>query len=114
MKRCLMRVQAGADADRKAKALSRDLLRQWDHLWTFAAVEGVEPTNNRAERALRPLVIIKRIFQRLPSVEGKRFVERLLSLGATARMRGVAYFDWLLKALRADKLNQPLPALEPA
>ncbi|HQN17852.1 MAG TPA: hypothetical protein PKV86_01870 [Syntrophobacteraceae bacterium] len=43
MKRCLMRVQADADADRKAKALSRDLLRQWDHLWTFAAVEGVDP-----------------------------------------------------------------------
>lgn len=63
---------------------------------------------------MRPLVILKRIFQRLPSIEGKRFFERLLSLGATARMRGVAYFDWLLKALRAAKLDQPIPALEPA
>ncbi len=60
------------------------------------------------------IVILKRIFQRLPSVEGKRFFERLLSLGATARIRGVAYYDWLLKALRAAKLVQPLPALEPA
>jgi len=107
-------IQASAMDHKAARNLGKDLLKNWDRLWVFLKVEGVEPTNNRAERALRPLVILKRIFQRLPSPDGKRFFERLLSLGATARMRGVAYFDWLLKALRAAKLNQPLPALEPA
>ena len=107
-------LQASAMDHKAARNLGKDLLKNWDRLWVFLKVEGVEPTNNRAERALRPLVILKRIFQRLPSPDGKRFFERLLSLGATARMRGVAYFDWLLKALRAAKLNQPLPALEPA
>ena len=107
-------IQASAMEHKAARNLGKDLLKNWDRLWVFLKVEGVEPTNNRAERALRPLVILKRIFQRLPSPDGKRFFERLLSLGATARMRGVAYFDWLLKALRAARLNQPLPALEPA
>ena len=107
-------LQASAMDHKAARNLGKDLLKNWDRLWVFLKVEGVEPTNNRAERALRPLVILKRIFQRLPSPDGKRFFERLLSLGATARMRGVAYFDWLLKALRAARLNQPLPALEPA
>ena len=107
-------IQASAMDHKAARNLGKDLLKHWDKLWVFLKVEGVEPTNNRAERALRPLVILKRIFQRLPSPDGKRFFERLLSLGATARMRGVAYFDWLLKALRAARLNQPLPALEPA
>ena len=107
-------LQASAMDHKAARNLGKDLLKHWDKLWVFLKVEGVEPTNNRAERALRPLVILKRIFQRLPSPDGKRFFERLLSLGATARMRGVAYFDWLLKALRAARLNQPLPALEPA
>lgn len=97
-----------------ARTLGKALIKHWQKLWVFLKVEGVEPTNNKAERALRPLVILKRIFQRLPSVEGKRFFERLLSLGATARIRGVAYFDWLLKALHAAKQAQPLPALEPA
>ena len=107
-------LQASAMDHKAARNLGKDLLKHWDKLWVFLKVEGVEPTNNRAERALRPLVILKRIFQRLPSPDGKRFFERLLSLGATARIRGVAYFDWLLKAVRAAKLNQPLPALEPA
>ena len=107
-------LQASAMDHKAARNLGKDLLKHWDKLWVFLKVEGVEPTNNRAERALRPLVILKRIFQRLPSPDGKRFFERLLSLGATARMRGVAYFDWLLKALRAAKLDQPIPALEPA
>ena len=97
-----------------ARNLGKDLLRKWDKLWVFLKVEGVEPTNNAAERALRPLVILKRIFQRLPSADGKRFFERLLSLGTTARIRGVPYFDWLLRALHSARSNQPLPALEPA
>ena len=107
-------IQASAMDHKAARNLGKDLLRQWDKLWVFLKVEGVEPTNNAAERALRPLVILKRIFQRLPSPDGKRFFERLLSLGATARIRGVPYFDWLIKALHAAKLNQTLPALEPA
>ena len=107
-------LQASGMDHKAARNLGKDLLKHWDRLWVFLRADGVEPTNNKAERALRPLVILKRIFQRLPSVEGKRFFERLLSLGATARIRGVAYYDWLLKALRAAKLVQPLPALEPA
>jgi transposase len=112
LKRGLLRATT---MDHKAsRTLGKDLLKHWDKLWVFLKVEGVEPTNNAAERALRPLVILKRIFQRLPSIEGKQFFERLLSLGATARIRGVPFFDWLLKALHAAKLDQPLPDLEPA
>ena len=45
-----------------ARNLGKSLLENWDKLWTFLRIEGVEPTNNSAERALRPLVILKRIF----------------------------------------------------
>src|ERR671933_518224 len=43
--------------DRKAAGLCRELRKWWPALWTFARVEGVEPTNNVAERALRPAVL---------------------------------------------------------
>ena len=43
--------------DRKVAALCRELRRWWAALWTFARVEGIEPTNNGAERALRPAVL---------------------------------------------------------
>src|SRR5262245_58054066 len=46
-----------AKPDRKAAALCRELDKWWAALWTFAGSEGVEPTNNVAERALRPAVL---------------------------------------------------------
>lgn len=95
MKRCLMRVQADADADRKAKALSRDLLRQWDHLWTFAAVEGVEPTNNEAERVLRPAVLWRKGSFGVQSLSGARWVERILTVLATAAKRQTPVLAYL-------------------
>ena len=97
-----------------AKTLGKSLIENWSKLWTFLKIEGVEPTNNAAERALRPLVIMKRIFQRLPSPEGKQFFERMFTTGVTARIRGVPYFDWLINALHAAQQKEPAPALEPA
>ena len=38
--------------DRKAAGLCRELTKWWPALWTFARVEGVEPTNNVSERTL--------------------------------------------------------------
>jgi transposase len=44
------------NSNRKAVGLCRELTKWWPALWTFARVDGVEPTNNGAERALRPAV----------------------------------------------------------
>ena len=41
----------------QACAFSRELVKLWPALWTFVDIEGVEPTNNAAERALRPGVL---------------------------------------------------------
>ena len=100
--------------NKKAKHFGTTMIEQWGRLWTFLRVENVEPTNNQAERILRPLVIMKRIFQRLPSPRGREFYERLCSAGATARIRGVQIFDWLIKALHAQYRGEPVPDLEPA
>jgi transposase len=45
-----------AHLDGKAAATCRDLVPLATALWTFIDVPGVEPTNNAAERALRPAV----------------------------------------------------------
>lgn len=103
---------AAAMKHRPARNLGTALVENWDKLWTFLRIEGVAPTNNGAERALRPLVIMKRIFQRLPSNGGKRFYERLVSAGMTARIRGVPFFEWLIKAFKANRMGEAPPALE--
>ncbi|MBC7098249.1 transposase [Candidatus Bipolaricaulota bacterium] len=40
--------------------LAKRLRKQREHLLTFLDIEGVEPTNNRAERALRPAVVVRK------------------------------------------------------
>jgi len=105
---------AACTEHKEAKTLGKQLLEHWSKLWTFLRHGGVEPTNNSAERALRPLVILKRIFQRLPSPRGKAFFERMTTTAATARIRGVPFFQWLLAAVHASNNGKPIRELEPA
>jgi hypothetical protein len=84
--------------DRKLAALGADLWNQWDALWTFVDVEGVEPTNNEAERTLRPAVIWRKCCFSTKSGAGSLFVARMLTV--TDRRRGVDLPNWLEQAFR--------------
>ena len=46
-------------------------------LWTFVVEAGVDPTNNRAERALRFAVLWRRMMQGTYNAKGDRWVEHL-------------------------------------
>src|SRR5205814_6956326 len=65
--------------DRKAAGLCRELTKWWPALWTFARVDGVEPTNNGAERALRPAVLWRKGSFGSDSEAGGGLARRLLS-----------------------------------
>jgi len=91
-----------------------ELLRLWDCLWTFTRVEGVEPTNNAAERALRHAVIWRRISGGTDSEAGSRFVERMLTAVATCRQRGVPVLRYLSECHQARLEGRPIPSLIPA
>jgi len=95
----------------KLQATCTDLLRHWEALWTFSRVEGLEPTNNRAERALRPAVIWRKSCYGTQSEAGSRFVERMLSVQATCAQQGRNLFAFLTEAVRAAWAFQPAPAL---
>jgi transposase len=95
----------------KTAATCGELLRLWDCLWTFTRVEGVEPTNNAAERALRHAVIWRRISGGTDSEAGSRFVERMLSVVGTCRQQGRNVPRFLTACLRARLNGAPLPTL---
>ncbi len=97
-----------------ARALCRDLLAVWPALWTFVVVEGVEPTNNVAEQALRPAVLWRKGSFGTHSAAGSRFVERMLTVTATCRQQGRNLFAYLVDALTAAQRGQALPSLLPA
>jgi transposase len=93
--------------DRKDEAgkLARNLDREMAHLWVFLFEDGVEPTNNRAERALRFAVIWRRMMQGSFNEKGDRWVERILSLRETCRLRGMPTFPLLVEALTCSLQN---------
>ena len=70
-----------------AGKFARTLEREMASLWTFVVEEGVDPTNNRAERALRFAVLWRRMMHGSDNEKGARWAERLLSLRETCRLR---------------------------
>src|SRR3954469_23974759 len=98
----------------KTAATCRELLAGEAHLWTFVRVEGVEPTNNDAERALRHGVIYRKLSGGTDSESGSRFVERILSVVATCRQQDINVLDYLTRCYQAHLDGQPAPSLLPA
>lgn len=109
LRRLLQR--AAASSESRARALGRDLLRLWGGLWTFLGHQGVEPTNNRAERALRHPVIWRKTSFGSASGQGLRAVERLLTVTETCRQQQRNVFDYLTAALDAHRTGAPAPQL---
>jgi transposase len=83
----------------EAGTLARTLEREMGSLWTFVVEEGVEPTNNRAERALRFAVLWRKMMQGTYNEKGDRWVERILSVRETCRLRGRPTFPVLVEAV---------------
>ena len=100
--------------DRKAVALCRELTKWWGALWTFARVEGVEPTNNVSERALRPAVLWRKGSFGSDSEAGSRFAERLLTVVASCRQKGRPLLPFLVAAGEAALRGSRPPSLLPA
>lgn len=85
----------------KCLALARKIENGMDHWFTFLTVEGVEPTNNRAERALRENVVIRKIIGTLRNGKGMYIHETIMSLLATWKVKGLNPQDEMLRILRS-------------
>jgi transposase len=93
------------------RRFANNLLKVWPALWTFVTVEGVEPTNNPAERALRAPVIHRKVSLGTQSKHGERFAERALSAAATCRLQRRSLLTYLSELLLAHNRGDPFPAL---
>lgn len=98
-------------ADTRAAGLCRRLLKQWPALWRFAELDGVEPTNNRAERGLRPAVLWRKGCFGTQSGHGSRFAERFLTVVATLKLRGARVVSFVAAAVAAKLSGHASPKL---
>lgn len=90
-----------------------NLLKLEVSLWTFVWIEGVEPTNNAAEQAVRRGVIWRKSSFGTQSADGSRFVERILTAVATLRKQKRNVLDYLTQACRAAIAGTLPPSLLP-
>jgi len=97
--------------NRRHRTSARNLLKLWPALWTFSEIDGVEPTNNDAERGLRGAVIYRKLSLGSQSERGERTIERLLSASVTCRLQRRSLFAYLSDVLAARIRGDPIPLL---
>lgn len=98
-------------ADAKAATFCGNVLELLPAVWRFVVSEGVEPTNNHAERLLRRGVLWRKSSFGCTSAAGCRFVERMLTVVQTRRLQGRSVLRYLYEALVAHRMGSPAPSL---
>jgi transposase len=106
--------QGTALACDKTRRTCENILKLEVALWTFVRVEGVEPTNNSAERGLRRAVLWRRRSFGTQSEDGSHFVERVLTAVTTLRQQQRDVLDYLTEACAAAMRGDKAPSLLPA
>jgi len=107
-------VRGSCNGNKQLIGFCDELLHRKDHLWTFLEVEGIEPTNNTAERTLRPAVIYRKLSFGTQSALGSRYLERILTLSETCRLQNRNAYEFLIESMRAKFTGQAAPSLLPA
>ena len=91
--------------------LCETLLDHFENLWTFTKVQGMEPTNNLAERDMRKLVIWRKKSYGTRSDRGKRFVERITTVSQTLRRQGQNVLKFVQEAIVMFYRNEDAPLI---
>jgi len=91
----------GGECSSKTQATCLDFYARFESLWTFVYEEGVEPTNNEAERWLRPAVIWRKLSFGTQSEIGERFVERIMTIALTLKKRAQNSFEYLTACFKS-------------
>jgi transposase len=107
-------VEAGSGCEvPKTAGTCREILKRRQALWTFVQVDGVEPTNTTAERALRPGVLWRKGSGGTQSSKGSRFVESMLTVVSTLKQPQRNVLAYLTEACDAALRGEAAPSLLP-
>jgi transposase len=90
------------------------ILRVEPALWTFAEHPGVEPTNNAAERAIRPAVLWRKVCLGAQSQAGAQFVAAALTVITSLKAQDRAVLDYLTDLFDAGRNGFAMPSLLPS
>ena len=97
----------------KTAGTCRELLRGEVSMFLFAFVDGVEPTNNAAERALRHGVLWRKMSHGPKSVKGSEYLACIWSVVETCRQQRRNVWDFLTACMAAAAQGRIMPSLLP-
>jgi len=106
-----MLLKEGALHEGSLAGKCRKIIKYREHLWTFVEREDVEPTNNHAERVVRQGVLWRKSSFGTQSERGARYVERVLTAGATCQLQGRSVIEFIREACRCHVQNLAAPSL---
>lgn len=119
---CMKPIQVGIESalergavcgNAKTEGTCKKILALKQALWTFVTIEGIEPTNNVAERTIRPYVLWRKISFGAQSERGERFMERILTVSATCQQQSRSVLEFVTHAVTNHFLSIPAPSLIP-
>jgi hypothetical protein len=102
-----------ASPHREVRNLATALFEHNERLFTFLEHEGVEPTNNSAERALRTGVQWRKICFGNRSADGELATSRLLTVAETCDLQRLNILAYLSAAILCHRQHQPAASLLP-
>lgn len=91
-----------------------DVLEHRLALWTFVDHDGIDPTNNHAERELRAFVLWRKKSFGSQSDRGCRFAARIMTVAHSLRKQNRHVLAYLTEACRASLTGRPAPSLLPS
>lgn len=99
--------------NKKTAGTCRSILAYRKGLWRFLETDNIEPTNNLAERTIRPLVIWRKTSFGTQSALGSLYMERIMSVVATCQLQGRNILEYLTAAVKAYLNKGNCPSLSP-
>jgi transposase len=99
--------------DKTARTCAQ-ILKVEPAIWTFVEHPGVEPTNNAAERAIRPAVLWRKVCLGAQSQAGAEFVAAALTVIMSLQAQDRNVLDYLTDVFEAHTRRLPMPALLPS
>ena len=103
--------QGTLSADLTVRRMCKGIDSLWPAPWTYLDIPGVEPSNNVAERAIRPAVLWRKGSFGTQSGSGARFASAMLTVAATCRMHGLDLFAYLAGVCTASMAGLAVPQL---
>jgi transposase len=91
-------IMKGSVSDKLRKLIGK-ISNGFEYWFTFVIHPGVEPTNNRAERALREHVVMRKIVGTLRNNKGTSIHERIMTVLATWKQQGLNTHQMLMASL---------------